>query len=182
MEFPKKIRFFFQKLCLQLGKSGFRVLSSMKGTLWVSQNRFLSFSSIRLGHILKTWRFLSLRYSADLCCSRLDLDLRSSSVTFSHLPILTFATRSSIGIPIKWGLVELFKLEPEPPLLLPPPPPEAGDGKANMAHWIKERSRRFDLGAAEEQDTKLMSVERKQLALLLTRRQASLRLHTHTER
>ena len=28
----------------QLGKSGFRVFSSMKGSLWVSQNCFLSFS------------------------------------------------------------------------------------------------------------------------------------------
>ena len=44
--FPtKKSEFCFENVffCFQLGKSGFRVLSSMKGTFWVSRNSFLSF-------------------------------------------------------------------------------------------------------------------------------------------
>ena len=69
--FQKK---FFKKIfkfCSQSGNSDFPVISSMKGTLWVSRKCFQSFSWIRPEHIKKTLRFLSLRYSADFRRSRL---------------------------------------------------------------------------------------------------------------
>ena len=61
----------FQIICSQSGNSDFPVISSMKGTLWVSRKCFQSFSWIRPEHIQKTLRFLSLRYSADFRRSRL---------------------------------------------------------------------------------------------------------------
>ena len=46
-------------------KRDLRDLTSLKGTLRVFRNCFLSFSLKRPGHILRTLRFLSLRCSAD---------------------------------------------------------------------------------------------------------------------
>ena len=67
-KFQKNFQNFFP-----VEKSDFPVISSMKGTLWVSRKCFQSISWIHPGHIQKTLSFLSLRYSADFRRSRLVL-------------------------------------------------------------------------------------------------------------
>ena len=72
----------FKFFLIPVGKSDFPVISSMKGTLWVSR--------IHPGHIQKTLHFLSLRYSADFRRSRL---VYLNNLHFNHSSILTFKSK-----------------------------------------------------------------------------------------
>ena len=120
--FRKKKSEVFQKqmFCSQLGKSGFRFFSSMKGTLWVSRNCFLSFSKIRPGHVLKTLRFLSLRYSADFRRSRLvglvlAMFLKSQSYEFAfrlHFPPETITPKGPFSKIEIFRKVSIFRKQP----------------------------------------------------------------------
>ena len=69
--FPNEKNPIFKKIFV-VWKSGFRVLSSMKCTLWVS-HLFSRLFMKMFWHILETLRFLSFRYSANFGRSQLVL-------------------------------------------------------------------------------------------------------------